>query len=77
MTKNEAIMALQHKEANDVRIDYKWAEALLIQIFDEKETCEGCIFKPKNRGNYQSECGECSRWYADGYRSQNKHETGV
>ena len=46
-------------------------------IDDANNTCEGCIFKPKNRGNYQSECGECSRWYADGYRSQNKHETGV
>ncbi len=67
MTKNEAITALQHKEADDVRIDYKWAEALLIQIFDAKETCEGCSYEPENKGNYPMDCCQCSRFYADGY----------
>ncbi len=69
MTKNEAIMALQHKEAYDVRIDYKFVEALLVQIFDEKEDCDGCINKPESRRQYPLECAECSRWYADGYES--------
>ncbi len=72
MTQNEAIMALQHKEAYDVRIDYKWAEELLIQIFSEKETCEGCVFDPDNEAKevYPESCVSCRRWYADGYMAK-------
>ncbi len=70
MTKEEAIMALQHKEAYDVRIDYKFAEALITQIFDEKETCEGCSYEADRGQNFPIECSECRRWYADGYTTK-------
>ncbi len=65
MTKQEAMMALQHKEAYDVRIDYKFVEALIIQIFNEKEKCEGCCDEPESGQNYPMECSQCRRFYAD------------
>ena len=33
-------------------------------------SCNGCIYKPKAGENYPYECGECSRFYADGYESE-------
>jgi hypothetical protein len=32
--------------------------------------CEGCIHAPtQDRRNYENECGECRRFYADGFRT--------
>jgi len=66
----QGIEVIRQRHPNGGAFDYIKATggiALIDEIYDAKETCEGCIFKPKNRGNYQSECGECSRWYTDGY----------
>jgi hypothetical protein len=29
--------------------------------------CDGCKNEPKKGENYPIECGECKRWYGDGF----------
>ena len=80
MTRDQAIQKMKdgievnrQKHPNGGAFDYIQATggiALIDQIYDDFEKdryCTGCIDEPKKGENFPLACGECSRWYADGY----------
>ena len=40
---------------------------ILKDILQDDDTCTGCVLLPAKGENYPMECGECKRFYADGF----------
>ena len=80
MTRQEAkkrmkqgIEVIRQKHPNGGAFDYIGVTggiALIDEIYDAKETCEGCSYEPESGQNFPMECSQCRRWYADGYISK-------
>lgn len=44
----------------------KWLNEATDRVLDS-QTCEGCKYEPTKDEVYPTECGQCSRFYGDGY----------
>ena len=43
-----------------------------IELRETAKTCDNCIHQPKEGGNYPMECGDCCRFYGDGYITKDR-----
>ena len=66
MTKDKAIKEIY--DYSEQRVDTARVHSIINKIygdFENEETCDGCIYQPKENENYPIECGTCSRFYTD------------
>ncbi len=58
-------------KSNPDYVSWHSVHELADKLFDavgKDTTCNGCKYEPERGENYPEECGNCSRWYADGYK---------
>jgi len=61
-----------YKRRDQLELELKEALAKL----EAKESCGGCIYKPKVEGvdSYANECGACKRFYGDGHTTEEQRD---
>ncbi len=59
---------VKYKSRDELEIELAEAQHEILQY--KHKTCDNCIHKPQEGGNYPNECGVCSRFYADGWEKK-------
>ncbi len=65
-------LAYNPKVGNIMLVNKNNLMSSVVLVEDQSVGCDGCIYEPKPGGNFRVECGECSRFYADGYEGSNE-----